>query len=57
MRILKNLSYLKIFNMDYVFEIISVLALALSIYNFITSAKIKGKKITNNKGDKYYEKL
>jgi len=43
--------------MDYVFEIISVLALALSIYNFITSAKIKGKKITNNKGDKYYEKL
>jgi hypothetical protein len=43
--------------MNYIFEIISVLALGLSIYNFKTSAKIKGKKITNSKGKEYYEKL
>ena len=37
--------------------IVSFFALGLSIYNFITSAKIKGKKITDSKGKDYYEKI
>ena len=37
--------------------IAAFLALGISIYNFITTAKIKGKKITDSKGKDYYEKV
>jgi len=37
--------------------IIAFLALGISIYNFVTTAKIKGKKITDIKGKDFYEKL
>ena len=37
--------------------VISILALALSAYNYIKTAKVKGNKITDSKGKDLYEKI
>lgn len=45
---------------DYIIAFLAVLSISIGVFNFIRSkkfARIDGQKITNKKGEKYYEKI